>query len=166
MADLVRCLCPLGKALFHSKRWLLWGPFRHAAFPVWPRSNQSARVFDLPPPTLRHHMLLGWFWGIRLSAKPKQGNGIKLVITLICSASQHLNNGRTEKEAANPTCAAVSQPHRVALERLPCTDFLWQMCQHLILLSSSFSYFTPGARDVARPDKKKFIGMQATESLE
>lgn len=42
MADLVWCLCPLGKAFFHATIWLPWGPYRQSDFPVRPRSNRSA----------------------------------------------------------------------------------------------------------------------------
>lgn len=156
-------VCPLDKAFFQLK-YDCCGVFTGG--PVWPRSNQSACAFDLPSPILRHHMLLWWFGGVWVAAKPRQANGIKLVIILICSASQYLNNGRTEKGAGDATCPALSWACHFALEHLPHTDFLWQMCQHLILLSFSFSYFTPGACYMARPDKNKFIRMQATESLE
>lgn len=60
----------------------------------------------------------------------------------------------------------LSWAHHSAWQCLPHSEFLWQMCQQLILLPFSFSFFTLGAWSMARPDKNKFIRMQATESPE
>lgn len=93
-----------------------------------------------------HHVLLLLLWDVCVVGKPRQGNGIK---PLICSVLWHLNGGRDETEAADATCDLLSRVH--CLARLPHSEFLWRVCQHLMPLPFSFLYFTLGAWYMARP---------------
>lgn len=129
-------------------------------------TDLSASVSDLPSPILRRHVLLLGLGGVWLAAKPRQSKGIKSFIALVCSALQSLNHGRTRRGAEDGPCDSLSWAHYFAWDHLPHSEFLWQVCQHLILLPFSFSYFTLGAWYVAGPDKNKFIRMQTPENLE